>query len=52
MVPAGNKAKCLSLNGLNFSFKMQFLRVLRRKSQKFFPVGPFFLVLQKIIKVY
>ena len=30
---------------LFFSFKMQFLRVSRRKNRIFFPAGPFFLVL-------
>ena len=29
--------------GLNFSFKMQFLTVSRRKSQEFFPKAPFYL---------
>ena len=33
---------------LSFSFKMQFLRVSRRKNRRFFPVGPFFLVLYMI----
>ena len=27
--------------GLNFSFKVQFLRVSRRKNQRFFLAGPF-----------
>ena len=30
---------------LNFSFKMQFFGVFRRKSERFLPVWPFFLVL-------
>ena len=34
--------------GLNFSFKMQFLIVFRRKSQRFFPTAPFFFVLYMI----
>ena len=34
--------------GLNFSFKMQFLIVSRRKSQEFFPMAPFFFVLYMI----
>ena len=33
---------------LNFSFKMQFLRVSRRKNRRFFPAGPFFLALYMI----
>ena len=35
--------------GLNFSFKMQFLRVCRRKNRRSFPVEPFFPVLYMII---
>ena len=34
--------------GLNFSFKMQFLRVSRRKNRRFFPAWPFFFVLYMI----
>ena len=34
-----------SIYGLNLSFKMQFLRVSRRKNRRFFTAGPFFLVL-------
>ena len=34
---------------LNFLFKMQFLRVNRRKKQRFFPAEPFFLVLYMIV---
>ena len=33
---------------LNFSFKMQFLRVSRRKNRRFFPAETFFLVLYMI----
>ena len=33
---------------LNFSFKMQFLRVSRRKNRIFLPAGPFFLLLYMI----
>ena len=33
---------------LNFSFKMQFLRVSKRKNWTFFPAGPLFLVLYMI----
>ena len=35
-------------NGLSFSFKMQFLRLSGRKTDDFFPAGPFFLVLNMI----
>ena len=35
--------------GLNFSFTMQFLRVFRINSRRFFPAGPFFLALYMII---
>ena len=31
--------------GLNFSFKMQFLRVFKRKKQRFFLAEPFFFAL-------
>ena len=34
---------------LNFSFKVQFLRVSRRKNRRFFHAGPFFFVLQMIV---
>ena len=34
---------------LSFSFKMQFLRVSRRKNRRFFPAGPFSLVLYTIV---
>ena len=37
--------KIVPIYGLNFSFKVQFLKVLTRKNQRFFPVGPFFFVL-------
>ena len=33
---------------LNFSFKMQSLRVSRRKNRRFMPVGSFFLVFIKV----
>ena len=35
--------------GLNYSFKMQFLRVSRRRNHIFFPAAPFFLVLYMIV---
>ena len=35
--------------GLNFSFKIQFLRVSRRKNRRFLPAGPFFLELYMIV---
>ena len=35
--------------GLNFSFKVQFLKVSLRKNRIFFPAGPFFFVLKMII---
>ena len=35
--------------GLNFSFKIQFLRVSRRKNQRFLPAGLFFLELYMIV---
>ena len=34
--------------GLNFSLKVQFLRVSRRKNRRFFPPGPFFFALYVI----
>ena len=34
---------------LNFSFKVQFLRVSRRKNRRFIPVGPLFFVLYMIV---
>ena len=34
---------------LNFSFKMQFLRVSKRKNWRFYPVGPFFLVFHMVV---
>ena len=34
---------------LNFSFKMQFLRVSRRKNRRFFPAGSSFLLLYMIV---
>ena len=42
-------ALTLVICGLNFSFKMQFLRVSRRKNRRFFPVEHFFFVLYMII---
>ena len=44
----GENALIVVIYVLNFSFKMQFLRVSRRKNQRFFPAGPFFLVLYMI----
>ena len=41
----GKNAQIVVIYGLNLSFKMQFLRVSRRKNRRFFPAGPFFLVL-------
>ena len=35
--------------GLNFSFKIQFLRASRRKNRRFLPAGPFFLELHMIV---
>ena len=35
--------------GLNFSFKVQFLRVYRRRNWRFFSAGPFFFVLLMIV---
>ena len=35
--------------GLNFSFKIQFLRISTRKNRRFFPAGPFFFVLYMIV---
>ena len=42
----GKKALIRFIHGLDFSFKMLFKVYLGKKSPKFFPVGPFFLVLQ------
>ena len=44
----GKNALIVVIYELNFSFKMQFSRVSRRKKQKFFPKEPFFLVLYMI----
>ena len=44
----GGNALIEVIYGLNFSFKMQFSRVSKRKTQKFFPAGPFFLGLKMI----
>ena len=41
----GKNALIVAIFGLNFSFKMQYLRVFSRKNRISFPVGPFFLVL-------
>ena len=43
-------AMIVVIYGYNFSIKMKFLRVSRGKPVDFFPVGPFFLVLQ--VNVY
>ena len=45
----GKNALTVVIYGLNFSFKIQFLKVSRRKNQRFFPSGPFFLVLYMIV---
>ena len=45
----GKNALIVVIYGLNFLFKMQFLRVSRRKNRRFFPAGPFFLVLYMIV---
>ena len=37
------------IDELNFSFKVQFLRVSRRKNRRFFPVGSLFFVLYMIV---
>ena len=46
---SGKNALIMVIYGLNFSFKMQFLRVSRRKKQRFFATGPFVLVLYMIV---
>ena len=38
----GKNALIVVIYGLNFLFKMQFVRFSRRKSWRFFPAGPFF----------
>ena len=40
----------VAIYGYNFSFKMRYLSVSRRKTHNFFPAEPFFLVLQ--VNVY
>ena len=45
----GKNALIVVIYGLNFSFKRQFLRVSRRKNRRFFPAGPFFLVMYMIV---
>ena len=45
----GENALIVVIFGLNYSFKMQFLRVSRRRNQIFFPAAPFFLVLYMIV---
>ena len=44
----GKNALIAVIYGVNFSFKMQFLRVFRRKNRRFFPAWPFFFVLYMI----
>ena len=41
----GRNALIAAISGLNFPFKMQFVRVPSRKNQTFFRPRPFFLVL-------
>ena len=44
------KTLIVVIYGLNFLFKVQFLRVSRRKNRRFFPpAGPLFFVLQTIV---
>ena len=45
----GKNALVLIIYVLNFSFKMQFLSVSMRKNVRFYPEGPFFLVLYMIV---
>ena len=45
----GKDALILVIYGLHFSFKMQFLRVSRRKKQRFFLAKLFFLVFYTIV---
>ena len=45
----GKNAQITVIYGLNFSSKMQFLKVSWRKNRRFFPAVPFFFVLQMII---
>ena len=45
----GENALIVVICGLNFSFNMQSLRVSWRKSRRFFPAGPFFLMLYMIV---
>ena len=45
----GKDALIAVIYRLNFSLKVQFLRVYRRKSERFFPAGPFFSMLQMTI---
>ena len=46
---SGKNALIVAIYGLNFSFKMQFLRVSRRKNRRFFPAGSSFLLLYMIV---
>ena len=45
----GKNALIVVFYGINFLFKVQFLRVSRRKNCRFFPAGPFAFVLQIIV---
>ena len=45
----GKNALIVVICGLTFSFKIQVLKVSRRKNRKFFSVKPFFLVLYMIV---
>ena len=44
----GKNCQIVANYELNFSFKMLFLRVSRRKNPRFFPVGPFFCVVYEM----
>ena len=44
----GKNAQIMVIYGLNFSYKMQFFRLSRRKNLRLFRAGPFFLVLYVI----
>ena len=45
----GENALIAVIYGLTFLFTVQFLRISRRKNQRFFSAGPFFFVLQMIV---
>ena len=48
-IACGHCGLIVAIYELNFLFKMQFSRVSRRKNRRFFPAGPFFLVLYLIV---